>query len=85
MPSSRPVKPSFSVVVALIEISSASIPMTAAIVPASRDMGFQFGTLRANSRIDIPDTVSFGRNQFHCLFQKNLAVDILVLSGSIRK
>ena len=32
IPSSRPVKPSFSVVVALIEMSSASIPITAAIV-----------------------------------------------------
>ena len=48
-------------------------------------MSFQFGTFRANSRIDIPDTVSFGRNQFYRLLQKNLAVDILVLSGSIRK
>ena len=48
-------------------------------------MRFQLRTLRTNRGIDVPHTVAFRANQFHCLAQQDFTVDVTKLLSRIRK
>ena len=74
IPSRRPVKPNYSVVVALMEISSTSTWRTSAITRFISGIWIQFG--RSAATVTSTQCISGITKQFHCIEQQNLAVDV---------
>ena len=83
MPSSRPVNPNFSVVVALMEMSSGSMPMTPAKVSCMQ--GFEFGAFATHGNMDVAYFVTSLPDEPNGIAQQYLAVDVFILRRRIGK
>ena len=78
IPSPRPVKPSFSVVVALI-------PTSSGVTPHERNVRVYLRGLGANSDIHVTHPEAFVRKQFHHPGQQNLRIGTLIGRVGVRK